>query len=254
MIQVFPIKAFNDNYIWAIHTAMHSKVIVVDPGDAAPVIEYLTQHGKTLSAILVTHHHWDHTNGIAALKSHFPDCTVYGPKDSPCDLIEVNVGENDTLNFNPLGLSLTVMEVPGHTLDHIAYYNDNMVFCGDTLFNAGCGRLFEGTPKQMFNSLNRLAKLPDHCLVYCTHEYSRANVKFALHLEPQNNQLLAYANKIAKHDEITLPSTIALEKAINPFLRSHLEPIKALLVSQYKIDSNDEVALWHGVRKLKDDF
>lgn len=254
MIQVFPIKAFNDNYIWAISTPEQSKVIVVDPGDATPVINYLSANNKTLSAILVTHHHWDHTNGITELKAAFPDCSVYGPHDSPCEHIDINVAERDNLTFNALGLTLKVMEVPGHTLDHIAYYNDKMVFCGDTLFNAGCGRLFEGTPQQMYTSLNRLAALPDDCFVYCTHEYSRANVQFALHIEPSNTELREYAEKITKHSEITLPSTIALEKAINPFLRSHLAPIKAFLAKQQPLTSHDEIECWHAVRKLKDNF
>lgn len=219
-VSVFPIKAFNDNYIWCLHNQTHS--VVVDPGDAAPVIAYCQDNQLTLSGILITHHHWDHTGGIDALLAAFPNIPVYGPQNKEIKQITVRLSQGDNVELANLGVKFSVLEVPGHTLDHIAYYGDTGLFCGDTLFSAGCGRLFEGTPQQMFDSLAKLTALPADTAVYCTHEYTMANIAFAEAVEPNNQALMAYKNwamQQRKKNTPTLPSSIQKELAVNPFLR-----------------------------------
>lgn len=250
MEQVKPINAFNDNYIWCIESAQSQYVFVVDPGDAAPVIAYLQAKQKKLAGILITHHHWDHTNGVATLAEQFPDCVIYGPHNSPFEGIKHPLKEGDTITLSPLPITLTVFETPGHTLDHISYYNHDMLFCGDTLFSAGCGRLFEGTAQQMHHSMQKLVTLPDTCKVYCTHEYTRANVDFAVSVEPQNKALVQFHQVISSTSEITLPSSIAKELAINPFLRCHEASIRETL---HLVNVSDD-KVFETLRTLKDSF
>ncbi|MBU0592502.1 MAG: hydroxyacylglutathione hydrolase [Gammaproteobacteria bacterium] len=225
MIDIIPIPAFEDNYIWLIRNQAFAAV--VDPGDADPVMEYLLQHGLKLTAILITHHHGDHCGGAEELRQYF-GCPVYGPRREKIAAVTQTVTENDTVNLPELSAAFQVIDVPGHTLGHVAYYGINSLFCGDTLFACGCGRLFEGTPEQMQNSLAKLAALPDETKVFCAHEYTLDNIRFARIADPGN---VALQEREIRERQIrvqglpTLPSTIALEKSTNPFLRwvdSHL--------------------------------
>lgn len=221
MLQVYPIPAFRDNYIWLIRRGCHA--VIVDPGDAALVVDFLETENLVPEAILVTHHHDDHIGGIPVLLERYPKLSVYAPRKENYAFGHIPVGEGDVVELDALQLRLDVMETPGHTLGHVVYYGANSLFCGDTLFSCGCGRLFEGTHEQLFNSLQRLAALPPETQVYCTHEYTLHNVRFARHVDPKNPQLIAYESAI-EHlraaNRPTLPSTIAKERALNPFLRS----------------------------------
>lgn len=237
MLLIEPIRAFQDNYIWLLHDRHSRQACVVDPGDAAPVIKVLSSRGLTLAAILITHHHPDHVGGVPLLVERY-DATVYGP-DSDC-FKDVDVLLRDGDRVQVLGWEFDVLAVPGHTLDHIAYYHHApgrppALFPGDTLFAGGCGRLFEGTAEQMHHSLTRLAHLPDETQVFCAHEYTLANLRFALAVEPDNKALqqrLQDVERFRENDWPTLPSTIALEKATNPFLRS-TEPEVIAAASEY---------------------
>ncbi|MDI1245042.1 MAG: hydroxyacylglutathione hydrolase [Rhodoferax sp.] len=255
-MKLIPIPAFNDNYIWMLHDG--HRALVVDPGDAQPVLAALTQHELTLDSILVTHHHGDHTGGVDVLRQR-TGAQVYGPatEDMPEPLRRLVNGDVITL----LGLRLEVLLVPGHTTGHIAYWGqvpgaDPVLFCGDTLFSAGCGRLFEGTPAQMLASLTRLAALPDATRVCCAHEYTLGSLRFALAVEPDNADLLAYqkhAQALRQQLLPTLPSSIGLEKAVNPFLRTHL-PSLVHAVQQIDPNAHDPVAVFAALRTWKDKF
>ena len=218
-ISVIPLRAFADNYIWLIREG--HKAAVVDPGDAAPVLDYLQAEGLALTAILCTHHHADHVGGNAELLRHF-SAQVYAPDDDRIPTATRRLHEGDKVRLDEFGLEFSVFEIPGHTRSHIAYYGADMLFCGDTLFACGCGRLFEGTPSQMHASLAKLAALPDSTAVYCGHEYTLANLRFAKAVEPRNAELAKWESAAAAlraRDEPTVPSTLRLEKLANPFLR-----------------------------------
>ncbi len=268
-ISVSPIKAFNDNYIWAITAENCRQLVLVDPGTAEPCIEYMEQHHLSLSAILITHHHADHTGGIKALQEYCAlknvDITVYGPASEAISGLDVKLIESDTVNLNfhtpdhsaTKKLALKVLDVPGHTAGHIAYHNDDILFCGDTLFSGGCGRLFEGTPEQMHISLNKLKALPGHTKVYCTHEYTLANLHFAVAVEPSNPALLDYLKVVKdkrEHNQITLPSTIANEININPFLRSNNSNVVNSVCGYTKRNITSEVETFAALRSWKDNF
>ena len=234
LLQVWPIPAFDDNYLWCIDDGQSA--LIVDPGDAAPVLRYLEQKKLTLTGILITHHHADHTGGILdllkALGSNIP---VYGPATIDIPGRTNPMMEGDKLEIAAPHISLEVYEVPGHTLSHIAYFAntqantvDPMLFCGDTLFASGCGRLFEGTPTQMSESLAKFIALPKNTLVFCTHEYTLSNIRFALAVEPNNASLITWAEtaKALRHQNLpTLPTTIGQELQVNPFMRCDQESV-----------------------------
>ena len=223
MENIFALKAYQDNYIWVLPTAEGKRAYVVDPGEADPVRAGLKAAGLDLAGILVTHHHGDHVNGIKELVADNP-VPVIGPVDERlAALITRQVRDGDVVELDGLPVPLQVLEIPGHTSSHIAFYGGGALFCGDTLFAGGCGRIFEGTPEQMYNSLQRLASLPGDTRVYCAHEYTESNLRFALQVEPDNQALrerLAKVSAQRARDEITLPSTRAEELATNPFLRA----------------------------------
>ena len=230
---MLPLPAFTDNYIWMLHNARQA--IVVDPGDATPVLQTLQAQGLQLQAILVTHHHADHVGGVDALRAA-TGAQVYGPARERMPEPLVRLAQGDTVKA--LGLQFQVIDVPGHTAGHIAYYCPDMdgaplLFCGDTLFSGGCGRLFEGTAAQMQASLDALAALPANTLVCCAHEYTISNLRFAQAVEPNNPELaqyLEYCQQLRKNGQPTLPSTLQTELAINPFMRTRAADVIAAAV------------------------
>jgi hydroxyacylglutathione hydrolase len=229
MLQVTPVRAFTDNYIWLIHSPRDArKVVVVDPGDAAPVRRALLAENLQLAAILLTHHHGDHVGGVAdLLQDHV--VPTFGPANEVLPSNPTRLREGDRVDLSELELHFEVLDVPGHTAGHIAYVGHGALFCGDTLFSGGCGRLFEGTAEQMSASLAKLASLPEDTAVYCAHEYTVSNLVFGLAVEPENGESRAYLEKCrAKraHDEATVPSNIRQERIVNPFLRCHQETVK----------------------------
>lgn len=230
MLEVSPVRAFSDNYLWLIHAPSNRReVVAVDPGDADAVEAALSQDGLTLRTILVTHHHADHVGGVEALARRHA-VPVFGPARErlPCDVRPLDDGES--VSLADLGLEFRVMAVPGHTLGHVAYYGHGALFCGDTLFSAGCGRLFEGTPAQMLDSLDRIAALPDATRVFCAHEYTLGNLRFAAAVEPGNADVLETLEAVRAlraRDGITLPTTLGHERRINPFLRCREPAVRA---------------------------
>ncbi|KZX77480.1 hypothetical protein A3715_01590 [Oleiphilus sp. HI0009] len=238
------ISAFRDNYIWCIHD--DSTAVIVDPGDATPVLRFLEDNNLDLEAALVTHHHPDHVGGIQTLGTNFPNLRVIGSPESRFGGIKEQVREGDSVIAG--GNSFSVIDVPGHTLDHIAFVLSNEesthLFCGDTLFSAGCGRLFEGTAKQMHDSLRKLQNLPAETQIYCAHEYTLSNLDFALSLMPNNKDLQDYHNQCTlkrENNESTIPTTLSQELKINPFLReSDPEIIDNLQTLNYKALSEAE--------------
>ncbi len=228
MINIQLISALSDNYIACIINAAQKNCVIVDPGEADPVFNFLDENHLSLSGILITHHHWDHTNGIEKLLHKF-DVPVYGPAKEPVAGMTHLLNDGDVINLEKLGITLNVMHIPGHTLGHIAYYNDDFVFTGDTLFTAGCGKIFGGTVDQMYNSLMRIASLNEKTLVYCGHEYTASNLKFALKVEPENLDIQQRVDQVTKlrHKNIpTVPATLSLEKLTNPFLRCTVPSVK----------------------------
>lgn len=221
MLNIIALHAFEDNYIWLIRAPHNQQVAIVDPGDARPVLNYLQQHGLTPCAILVTHHHRDHTGGIAALRARY-DIPVYGPDNKVIGGITHPLHHDEIISLPAIGAQFQIIATPGHTLDHLCYYGHGALFCGDTLFAAGCGRLFEGSPQQMQQSLEKIRNLPNDTWIYCAHEYTEANLAFARIAEPDNKdiQLREIATKkLRKVAHDTVPSLLSVEKQTNPFLR-----------------------------------
>ena len=258
MLTVEPIPAFNDNYIWMLQRQGTRRVVVVDPGQAEPVIKRLQDEQLELEAILVTHHHKDHVGGIQALLD-FAQVPVYGPDNPAIANISQPLKEGGT--FTVLDEQFQVSEVPGHTLDHIAYLSTStqqpLLFCGDSLFSAGCGRLFEGSAEQMFTSLTKYIHLQPETLVYPTHEYTLANVSFATAVEPDNLDLQEYLSwciKQRQENKPTLPTTIGRELAINPFLRSSEPTIAQSVGNHFSMSNIEPVAVFRQTRLWKDHF
>lgn len=219
MLAIHAVPAFKDNYIWMIENG--GKAVAVDPGDAAPVERFLDDRGLALSAVLATHHHMDHVGGLRALAGRF-GCETFGPATEDIAGLDHRLREGDRIEVPGIGITLQVLDIPGHTAGHIALFGEGVVFCGDTLFACGCGRLFEGTAAQMVASLDKLAALPGDTRVYCGHEYTLANIGFAEVAEPGNARLAQRRKRESAkraNGEPTLPTTIADELATNPFLR-----------------------------------
>ncbi len=253
MFEVVRISAFKDNYIWLLR--MGGAATVVDPGDARPVLDVLDGKGWSLDTILITHHHADHQGGVADLLARFP-ATVHGPASESIHGLGVPLRGGETVSVAALDTRFQVIAVPGHTLGHVAYYGAGCLFCGDTLFGAGCGRLFEGTAAQMADSLARLAALPDDTAVYCAHEYTEANLRFALAVEPGNAAVRQRAEQVSERRAkglATIPSTIAIEKMSNPFLRCR-EPEVVATVRRREPAAKDEEAVFAALRGWKDSF
>lgn len=256
-MKVIPLSAFNDNYIWVIHSSSSDAIVVVDPGDATPVIEYIENNNLTLDTILVTHYHNDHIGGVETLKNRY-QCQVFVSQRDNQSFSDKDLVGGDKVSVLGGEYTFDVIEVPGHTLGHIAYYGHDALFCGDTLFKAGCGRMFEGTPAVFLDSLDKLAKLPEKTKVYCAHEYTLANLKFALSVEPDNaaiQQEILNSQSLRDKDQPTLPSTIGQELTFNPFLRCHLDSVQqtASNVAKEKTFS-DPVRTFATIRQLKDNF
>jgi hydroxyacylglutathione hydrolase len=253
-MQIVPVPAFDDNYIWMLVEGPHA--VAVDPGDEEPVRDFLKRTERELRAILVTHHHDDHTGGVAELAAG-REIPVYGPRLERIPALTHPVGEGDRVCLPALGMTLTVMDVPGHTRGHVAYYGAGCLFCGDTLFTCGCGRLFEGTPEQMAASLAKLRALPDDTLVYCAHEYTQDGIRFAKTVEPDNADLLQRetdTDRRRAHHEPTVPSTLALEKATNPFLRWDQSSVRAAAEKYSGRAQRDPAQMFATVRNWKDRF
>ncbi|MBB5191230.1 hydroxyacylglutathione hydrolase [Silvimonas terrae] len=249
MFKITPIPIFDDNYIWLLQQG--TDAVAVDPGSAEPLLDYLKAHGLNLVAILATHHHADHVGGLPVLASAAP-CPVYGPGSIAG--VTNPVTDGDTIRL--LDQDFRIIGLPGHTLDHIGYVGAGGVFCGDTLFAAGCGRLFEGTPAQMFHSLSTLAALPQDTQVYCTHEYTLSNLRFARAVEPDSAPLAArILNETAKREtgQPTLPSSIGLELATNPFLRT-TEPAVIAAAQNRDPATRQPVGVFAALRRWKDEF
>ncbi|MBJ9976586.1 hydroxyacylglutathione hydrolase [Pseudomonas sp. S75] len=259
MIQIDALRAFSDNYIWLLQDTAKRLCAVVDPGDAAPVLTWLQAHGDwTLTDILVTHHHHDHVGGVQALK-RTTGAKVQGPAHESIPARDVALEDGDRITV--LGLEWQVLAVPGHTLGHIAFYSEAtptpLLFSGDTLFAAGCGRMFEGTAQQMQPALQRLAALPERTEVYCAHEYTLSNLRFAKAVEPDNThvaQRFEDVTRLRADDRITLPSTIGLERLTNPFVRTTETSVKQK-ADEWKGSPNDsQVAVFAALRAWKDQF
>nr|WP_223668457.1 hydroxyacylglutathione hydrolase [Kangiella shandongensis] len=256
-MKVIPLEAFSDNYIWVIKAPNGSAVAVVDPGDANPVIEYLERHQLSLETILITHHHPDHVGGVNALKERY-SCRVFAPLHDQQPFSDQDLTEGDQISILNGNYHFGVIEVPGHTMGHIAFYGHGALFCGDTLFKAGCGRMFEGTPPVFYQSLQKLAQLPTDTKVYCTHEYTLANLRFAQSVEPDNTAIteaIKHSEKLRAEGKPTLPSTIGEELSFNPFLRCDQKTLQEVAghASMEKTFS-DPVRTFATIRQLKDNF
>ena len=256
-MQLIPLPAFSDNYLWLWQQG--TQAVVVDPGDAAPVLAALAQENLTLAAILVTHHHADHVGGVVELREA-TGAQVYGPAAEAIPEPSLACQQGDVLHL--LGQTVQVLEVPGHTAGHLAYWlpqapGGPVLFCGDTLFSGGCGRVFEGTPAQMLASLDALAALPDDTRVCCAHEYTLSNLRFARAVEPGNRDLAhyqAHCEALRARGLPTLPSTIGLERAVNPFLRSRLPAVTQAVSAARGADAQEPEAVFAALRQWKNDF
>lgn len=254
--QVYRINAFDDNYLWAL--VNNGKCAIVDPGDAAPVRQFLDKNQFELTDILVTHHHNDHVGGIAQLAESFPHVKIFGPNTKRFAMVTEPCEQSDRVTLNN-GIELNVLELHGHTIDHIGYYDKHSAFVGDTLFSVGCGRLFEGSPQQMFDAHNKLVALGEDINIYCAHEYTLANIEFALSAEPDNAELHQYKREVERlraTDKASIPTTIKQQLAVNPFLRLAQTSIHQQVIAQFDLSQSSLTPLecFTYLRKWKDKF
>ena len=254
MLSVKPIKAYQDNYIWLVSTNEGS--IVVDPGESKKILNLIDNNEIDLKGVLITHHHFDHTNGLSDLLNK-RGLEVYGPKNNVHGINNI-VKNND--KFTVIGIDFEVIEIPGHTLDHIAFYSFNdgepILFCGDTLFSGGCGRVFEGTFDQMFIALKKISKYPSETKIFCGHEYTLSNLKFALAVDENNEDLIKEYDNIKNMVDSgnpSLPTILEKELKINPFLRCDNHHIKNKIVSKFNT-SDDELEVFSALRQWKNNF
>jgi hydroxyacylglutathione hydrolase len=257
--QVVPVPAFRDNYIWMIRGT--ADCIAVDPGDAAPVLRYLESEKLRLSTILITHHHADHIGGLYELKRLIPDVVVYGPAQERIALVDYPLADGATLQPAGFHMPLTVMTVPGHTPGHIAYLaggeSPPLLFSGDVLFSVGCGRLLGGTVEQLYASLQRIAKLPADTVIYCSHEYTLNNIRFAKEVEPDNKALSireAAVNRLRQQGLPSVPTVLADELAYNPFLRTGQPQVRAAAERRYNTALLNPIDVFRALRAWKDVF
>lgn len=251
-MNLISIPAFQDNYIWVL-SENNGKCLIVDPGEADPILMALDQYGWQPEAILLTHHHNDHVGGVSALLQKFPSLPVYGPQETANKGTNRVVNEGDKINL--LGHEFTVIATPGHTLGHLCYFSYPYLFCGDTMFSGGCGRLFEGTADQMYQSFNKLNALPDDTLVCCAHEYTLSNLKFAVSILPHDRDLTQYYRKVKElraKNQITLPTTLAEERKINVFLRTQDIDIINAINKETTLQQPEQRFAW--LRAMKDHF
>jgi len=255
MIDIQVIPAFDDNYIWLLRREGHPGCAVVDPGDEDPVIERLREEGLRLDTILITHKHGDHVGGIRGLKAVWSDAVVYGPAGEPIRTLERRLSGGDRVDLDGLGIGFDVLDVPGHTEGHIAYFGEGALFCGDTLFAGGCGRVFSGTHEQLSDSLIRIGHLPSETRAYCAHEYTLANLGFAAWVEPDSEALQARTRRdsqLRERAEPTVPSTIADELATNPFMRTDQADVIAAANRWAGRKLSDRAAVFRALRTWKD--
>lgn len=257
MQPVLHVRAFDDNYIWVIRGHSTERALLVDPGDAAPVLTALPRLGLVPAGILCTHHHGDHVGGIEELQRHYPDLPVYGPATEPIPGLTHPLRGGEHIEIPALGLRFTVLAVPGHTRGHLAYHGHGWLFCGDTLFQCGCGRLFEGTAAQMHQSLSSLATLPGDTLVYCAHEYTLLNTPFAAAVEPDSLAVHAWhrqAQALRARDQPTVPTNLAHELATNPFMRTAVPAVRAAAERYADSALPDAVSVFATLRRWRDNF
>ncbi len=251
-LQIEAIPAFETNYIWVVHNGR--ACALVDPGSAAEPLAFLKQSDLELVAILLTHHHADHIGGVDEILAH-NKVPVWGPDDHRMPQVDRKVDEGSSVAVPELDLRLSVLETPGHTASHIVYFNDELLLAGDTLFSAGCGRLFEGSPEQMQTSLDKLSVIPDRAEVYCAHEYTEDNCRFALAVEPNNPELRAWAEEVRQlraEGKTTLPTRMGLERSINPFLRTRLPSVVASAKQHDAGCGEGAAAVFATIRRWKD--
>ncbi|CEK10957.1 hydroxyacylglutathione hydrolase [Legionella hackeliae] len=252
-MKVQPVAAFNDNYIWMIIDERKAAALCVDPGDAQPVINFLTSQSLQLQAILLTHHHHDHIGGVLDLTQIYPDIPVYGPEDPRIPFVTHTLKPDTVLSLTPYNFK--ILGTPGHTSTHISLFEPTYqwLFCGDTLFSAGCGRVFDGTIEELFSSLQKIRALPEETKVFCAHEYTRQNLRFANLVEPSNLAVKDYSDELRKNDRCSLPSTIGLEKKINPFLRTDTQNFTDY-AHQRANNSRDPFIIFKQLRADKNNF
>ena len=256
MLEIIPLTALKDNYIWMLINTINQCVAIIDPSEHEPVLEYIQSKNLNPIAILITHHHWDHVGGIAGLTKKY-SMPVYTPKKEFVEGSTNPVSEGDIISLPELDLEINILDVPGHTSGAIAYYTEKMVFSGDTLFTGGCGRLFEGSPTQMYSSLSKIKKLPTKTLVYCGHEYTIPNLQFAAAVEIDNKTIqrrLDLAQKTRDENQPTVPATLKIEKQTNPFLRCNEQSVinTASIRAGRALDNPAEV--FATIRNWKDSF
>lgn len=246
------IPAFQDNYIWVLNNEA-GQCIIVDPGEAAPVLKAVAENNWQPEAILLTHHHHDHVGGVKELLKHFPTLVVYGPEETQDKGTNRVVNEGDKVDI--LGCEFSVIATPGHTLGHVCYFSFPYLFCGDTMFSGGCGRLFEGTADDMYESFQKLNGLPAETLVCCAHEYTESNIKFSLSILPQDRALIRYYRKVKElraKNHATLPTTLQNEREINLFLRTENVDFKRLIFKETNLQQPRQIFAW--LRAKKDSF